>query len=90
MCTNVVNKTSISETVIMEIKCNKLRRKSYAREFKLTAVALFHENGKQKLNTKAPGRGQKARFPEAERQLHNKLLKMRSEGKAVKRWWFLA
>ena len=87
MCTNVVNKTSISETVIIKLS---LRRKSYAREFKLTAVALFHENGKQKLNTKAPGRGQKARFPEAEKQLHNKLLKMHSEGKAVKRWWFLA
>ena len=46
MCTNVVNKTSISETVIMEVKRNKLRRKSYAREFKLTVVMWFHENGK--------------------------------------------
>ena len=43
---------------------------------------------KQKLN--APGRGRKARFPEAEKQLHGEFLKMRSEGKAVKRWWFSA
>ena len=41
MCTNVVNKTSISETVTMEIKGNKLRRKSYAREFKLTVVTCI-------------------------------------------------
>ena len=41
---------------------------------------------KQKLNAKAPGRGRKARFPEAEKQLHDEFLKMRSEGKAVKRW----
>ena len=46
MCTHVVNKMSISETVIMEIKHNKLRRKSCAREFKLTVVTWFHENGK--------------------------------------------
>ena len=46
MCTNVVNKTSISETVIMEVKRNKLRRKSYARESKLIVVTWFHENGK--------------------------------------------
>ena len=46
MCTNVVNKTSISQTVIMEVKHNKLRRKSYARGFKLTVVTWFHENGK--------------------------------------------
>ena len=46
MCTNVGNKMSISETVIMEVKCNKLRRKSYVREFKLTVVTWFHENGK--------------------------------------------
>ena len=46
MSTNVVNKTSILETVIMEVKRNKLRRKSYAREFKLTEVMWFHENGK--------------------------------------------
>ena len=46
MCAFVVNKTSISETVIMEVKRNKLRRKSYAREFKLTVVTWFHENGK--------------------------------------------
>ena len=46
MCTNVVNKTSISETVIMEVKRNKLRRRSYAREFKLTVGTWFHENGK--------------------------------------------
>ena len=112
MCTDVINKTNISETVIMEVKRNKLRRKSYAREFKLSVVTWFHENGKnihqtsqyfnldrkqvrnwvkteekirkQKLNTKAPGRG-KARFPEAEKQLHDDFLKMRSEGKAVKR-----
>ena len=115
MCANVVNKTSISETVIMEVKRNKLRRKSYAREFKLTVVTWFHENGKnvhqhfnldtkqvrnwvkaeekirkQKLNAKAPGRRRKARFPEAEKQLHDEYFKMRSEGKAVKRWWILA
>ena len=30
----------------MEVKRNKLRRKSYAREFKLTVVTWFHENGK--------------------------------------------
>ena len=118
MCTNVVNKTSISETVIMEVKRNKLRRKSYARKFKLTVMMWFHENGKnvhqasqhfnldrkqvcnwvkaeekirkQKLNAKASGRGRKARFPEAEKQLHDEFLKMRSEGKAVKRWWFSA
>ena len=97
MCTNVVNKTSISETVIMEVKRNKLRRKSYAKEFKLTAVTWFHEYGKnthqtsqhfnldrkqvrnwvkaeeqirkQKLNAKIPGRRQKARFSEVEKQL---------------------
>ena len=46
MCTNVVNKTSISETVIMEVKRNKLKKKSYAREFKLTVVTWFLENGK--------------------------------------------
>ena len=46
MCTNVGNKMSISETAIMEVKRNKLRRKSYAREFKLTVVTWFHENGK--------------------------------------------
>ena len=46
MCTNVENKMSISETVIMEVKRNKLRRKSYAREFKLTGVTWFHENEK--------------------------------------------
>ena len=46
MCANVVNKTGISETVIMEVKRNKLKRKSYAREFKLTVVMWFHENGK--------------------------------------------
>ena len=46
MCTNVVNKTSISETVIKEVKRNKLRRKSYARKLKLTVVTWFHENGK--------------------------------------------
>ena len=102
----------------MEVKRNKLRRKSYAREFKLTVVTWVHENAKnlhqtsqhfnldrkqvrnwvkaeekirkQKLNAKALGRGRKARFPEAEKQLHSKLLKMRSEGKTVKRWWFLA
>ena len=90
--------------------------KSYAREFKLTVVRWFHENGKnahqtsqhfnldrrqvrnwvkaeekikkQKLNAKASGRGWRAHFPEAEKQLHNEFLKMRSEGKAVKRWWF--
>ena len=45
---------------------------------------------KQKLNTKAPDRGRKARFPEAEKQLHNEFLKISSEGKAVKRWWFSA
>ena len=50
MCTNVVNKTSISETVIMEVKHNQLRRKSYAREFKLTVVMWFHENGKHSSN----------------------------------------
>ena len=111
MCTIVVNKTSTSETVIMEVKRNKLRRKSYAREFKLTVVTRFHKNGKnvhqtsqhfnldrkqvcnwvkaeekigkQKLNAEAPGRGQKDHFPEAEKQLHNKFLKMHSEGKAV-------
>ena len=116
MCTNVVNKTSISETVIMEVKRCKLRRKSYAREFKLNIVTWFHKNGnnfhqtsqhfnlnrkqvrywveaeekirKQKLNAKAPGRGRKSRFPEAKKQLNNEFLKMRSEGKAVKRWWF--
>ena len=114
MGTNVVNKTSISETVIMEVKRNKLRRKSYAREFKLTVVTWFHENGKnvhqtlqhfnldrkqvrkwvkaeekirkQKLNAKRPCRVWKARFPEAEKQLHDEFLKMCSEGKAVKRW----
>ena len=93
----------------MEVKCNKLRRKSYAiLEFKLTVVTWFHENGKnvhqtlqhfnldrkqvhnwvkaeakirkQKLNAKAPGRGWKARFLEAEKQLHDEFLKMRSEG----------
>ena len=118
MCTNVVNKTSISETVIMEVKRNKLRRKSYGREFKLTVVTWFHGNGKnihqtsqhfnldrkqvrhwvkaeekirkQKLNAKASGRGRKARFPEAEKQLNDEFLKMYSEGKAVKRWWFSA
>ena len=46
MCTNVVNKGSVSETVIMEVKRNELRRKSYAREFKLTVVTWFHEDGK--------------------------------------------
>ena len=30
----------------MEVKRNKLRRKSYEREFKLTVVMWFHENGK--------------------------------------------
>ena len=30
----------------MEVKRNKLKRKSYAREFKLTVVMWFHENGK--------------------------------------------
>ena len=45
---------------------------------------------KQKLKAKAPGRDRKARFPEAEKQLHDNFLKMRSEGKAVKRWWFSA
>ena len=45
---------------------------------------------KQKLNVKAPGRGRKFRFPEAEKQLHDEFLKMRSEGKAVKRRWFSA
>ena len=43
---------------------------------------------KQKLNAKAPGRGWRAHFPEAEKQLHDEFLKMHSEGKAVKRWWF--
>ena len=38
---------------------------------------------KQKLNAKAPGRGRKACFPD-------EFLKMRSEDKAVKRWWFSA
>ena len=42
------------------------------------------------MNAKAPGRGRKARFPEAEKQLHDEFLKMRSEGKALKRWWFSA
>ena len=37
------------------------------------------------MNAKAPSRGWKARFPEAEKQLHDEFLKMRSEGKAVKR-----
>ena len=46
MCTNALNNTRISETVIMEVKRSKLRRKSYAREFKLTVVTWFHENGK--------------------------------------------
>ena len=114
MCTNVVNKTRISETVNMEVKCNRLRRKLYARELKLTVVTWFHKNGKnvhqtlqhfdlgrnqvrnwvkaeekirkQKLNAKASGRGQKARFPEVEKQLHDEFLKMSSEGKAVKGW----
>ena len=46
MCTNVVNKTSISE-----IKRNKLRRKSYAREFKLPVVTWFYGYGKNVLQT---------------------------------------
>ena len=103
MCTNKVNKSNISETAIMEVKRNKLRRKSNAREFKLTVVTWFHENGnnvhqmsqhfnldrkqvynwvkaeekirKQRLNAKTPGTGQKARFPEAEKQLHDEFLK---------------
>ena len=45
---------------------------------------------KQKLKAKAPGRGRNARFPEAEKQLNDDFLKMRSEGKAVKRWCFSA
>ena len=45
---------------------------------------------KQKLNAKTPGRGWKACFPELKKQLHDEFLKMHSEGKAVKRWWFLA
>ena len=42
------------------------------------------------MNVKTPGRGRKARFPEAEKQLNDEFLKMRSEGKVVKRWWFSA
>ena len=57
MCTNVVNKTSISETVIMEVKRNKLRRKSYAREFKLTVVMWFHKNEKKVFIKKLGNRG---------------------------------
>ena len=45
---------------------------------------------KQKLNAKAPSRGRKAHFPDAEKQLHDEFLKMRSEGKVLKRWWFSA
>ena len=48
MCTNVVNKTSISETVIMEVKRNKLRRKLYAREFKLTVVDVVSRKWKER------------------------------------------
>ena len=105
MRTNVVSKTTISETVIMEAQRNKLRRKSHATEFKLTVMTWFHDNGKnvhqtsqhfnldrkqvcnwvkaeekirkQKLNAKAPGRGQKACFPEAGKQLHDEFLKTR-------------
>ena len=42
------------------------------------------------MNAKAPGRGRKASCPEAEKQLHGEFLKMCSEAKAVKRWWFSA
>ena len=42
------------------------------------------------MNTKSPGKERKARFPEAGKQLHDESLKMRSPGKAVKRWWFSA
>ena len=42
------------------------------------------------MNAKTPGRGWKARFPEAKKQIHDQFLKMRSEGKAVKSWWFSA
>ena len=42
------------------------------------------------MNPKATGTWQKAHFPEAEKQLHDEFLKMHSEGKTVKRWWFSA
>ena len=42
------------------------------------------------MNAKAPGIGRKTRFPEEEKQLREEFLKMLSEGKVVKRWWFLA
>ena len=56
----------------------------------VTLVKAEEQNRTQKLKAKAPGRGRKARFPKAEKQLQDEFFKMRSEGKAVKRWRFSA
>ena len=87
MCTNVVNKTGISETVIIEVKRNKLRRKSYAREFKLFVVTWFHENGKnvhQTLQHFNLGRKQVRKWVKAEEKIRKQKLNAKRPGRVWK------
>ena len=61
----------------MEFKRNKLRRKSYAREFKLTVVTWFHENGRnvhQKLQHFNLDRKQVRNWVKAEQKIRKQKL----------------
>ena len=87
MRTNVVSKTTISETVIMEAQRNKLRRKSHATEFKLTVMTWFHDNGKNVHQTSQHfnlDRKQVCNWVKAEEKIRKQKLNAKAPGRGRK------
>ena len=87
--------------IIME-KTNQ-KRQSYTREFKLSVVSWYFKNGKNVSNTSlefkvdrkqvrtwvAKESSIRAKFPDMEKHLHTEFLKLKKEGRSIKKWWFV-